>query len=82
MCTTPWAFGIGLLFAWVGTLSLGGVGASWGLFLVFCQKIWYSGTGKKGGASSERRQPMGITETIALLMLVLAAVSLGFQIKK
>ena len=79
MCNTPWA---SLLVAWVGTLPLEGLGPFRRLFLVFCQRVWYDGTGKKGGASSERRQPMGITETIALLMLVLAAVSLGIQIKK
>ena len=37
---------------------------------------------RKGGADSERRKPMSLTETIALLMLVIAAITLGHNLKK
>ena len=35
-----------------------------------------------GALIRKEETPMSVTDTIALLMLVLAAISLGFQIKK
>lgn len=37
---------------------------------------------KGGGQLRKEGAPMGITDTIGLLMLVIAAISLGLQIKK
>lgn len=78
MCTTPWAFGIGLLFAWVGTLSLGGVGASWGLFLVFCQKVWYSVV----AVGPPQREEVNSLEYIISLMVSVTADVIAYFVCK
>ncbi len=40
------------------------------------------GSGASLGQVTEEVRPMSVTETIALLMLVLAAITLGTQLKK
>lgn len=53
-----------------------------GLFLRFVETCGMLCLARRAGPAPKGGTPMGITETIALLMLVIAAVSLGLQIKK
>lgn len=48
------------------------------------QDIVYAMIFRQGGEKPPRKEaaPMSVTDTIALLMLVIAAISLGLQIKK
>ena len=45
-------------------------------------RLWQYNPARRRRPSRKEESPMSITETIALLMLVIAAVSLGTQIKK
>ena len=50
--------------------------------LAFFVQLWYAETARGAGPTPKGGTPMSIAETIALLMLVIAAVSLGTQLKK
>ena len=49
---------------------------------VFCQIVVSSFQARRTGRTPKGGQPMSVLETLALLTLVIAAVSLGYQIKK
>ena len=49
---------------------------------VFCQIVVSSFQARRTGPTPKGGQPMSVLETLALLTLVIAAVSLGYQIKK
>mgnify|MGYP006894174612 CR=1 FL=1 len=49
---------------------------------VFCQFVVSSSRARRAGPTPKGGTPMSALEVIALLTLVIAAVSLGYQIKK
>ena len=50
--------------------------------IAFSVKLWYAAPSKRAGPAPKGGKPMSVTDTIALLMLVIAAVSLGYGLKK